>query len=344
MKAKLKICLLSVCCIMLTCCSEKDTSSDISSANDSKPSETTAVTDTQSAAKSSFLPKRQIIKVIAKSFDGENLIFEYNGSEYSLPMRAENFIEDKKYPTIHTVGYISEMIINNRIGETVVAELEVTESLDRLFSCDVVGHNGEPFDSNMDIPKGKSYDESAMFTAKREQGSIYILRNAKRSLTFDMNSLPSIYKCDIPENEQLSFAGYIFKDNRLIVEDMSVMEMEGNEISFTMLTNKDKYSFFGTVKSLSDDRVSVLLTDGKTVCDLPTYYTDGELKEGMEVMVTLNAETDLFGSGKEYKDCFAVFHTDPEEYNTSGCEFSELAFARYVDVMTYEYSYARAGE
>ena len=61
----------------------------------------------------------------------------------------------------------------------------------------------------------------------------------------------------------------------------------------------------------------------------------------MEVMVTLNAEADLFGRGKEYKDGFALFHTAPEEYNTSWSKFSELAYACFNETRTAEYRYTR---
>ena len=57
-------------------------------------------------------------------------------------------------------------------------------------------------------------------------------------------------------------------------------------------------SFFGTVQTIGDNTAEIKLTDGKTVCTVPTYYCDGELSEGLEVMVILDCSTDLFRERK----------------------------------------------
>lgn len=51
---------------------------------------------------------------------------------------------------------------------------------------------------------------------------------------------------------------------------------------------------------------------------MPTYYCDGELSEGLEVMVILDCSTDLFGSGKSESFDYAVICTDPAEYDPQG--------------------------
>ena len=61
---------------------------------------------------------------------------------------------------------------------------------------------------------------------------------------------------------------------------------------------------------------------------MPTYYCDGELSEGLEVMVTLDCSTDLFGRGKTESFDYAVIYTDPADYDPSGREFDKLAYAR----------------
>ncbi len=331
-------CFLLLCCCALSGC----TGSDISS-NDVSSREVQTASITTVTAEKQEVPKHQTITVITKQYDGENLLFEYNGEAYSLPFKKEYFIEEEKYPLIHTSDCISVMIINNKLGERVTGVLEVNEDITEAFSCDVVGNNGEPIDEFSDVTD--KIDENELFKAERVNGSIYTLKSCKHTLSFDVNSLPSIYKGNIPEDIPISFAGYVFSDGWLISEPLATIDIDDyTDIKYSQITNQNKISFFGTIKSLSDDRAAVLLTDGKTLCDVPAYYTDGELKEGMEVMATLNAGPEFYGSGKEYKDDFAVFHTDPKEYNTSGCEFSELAFAKYDEVNIFDYIYTKADE
>ena len=111
-------------------------------------------------------------------------------------------------------------------------------------------------------------------------------------------------------------SGYLFNDgaNDKVIPGYigEAIIHEGDEVSSESRGNADLYRFFGTVQSVKDGRASVLLTDGKTTCDVPTYYNDGEVKEGAEVMIVLDAEPSLFGSGEEYKADYAVFYTDPK--------------------------------
>ena len=92
--------------------------------------------------------------------------------------------------------------------------------------------------------------------------------------------------------------------------------------------NRDFPSFFGTVQTIGDNTAEIKLTDKKTVCTVPTYYCDGELSEGLEVMVILDCSTDLFDSGKSESFDYAVICTDPAEYDPSGHEFGNLAYAK----------------
>ena len=95
---------------------------------------------------------------------------------------------------------------------------------------------------------------------------------------------------------------------------------------------------------MTEGRAKVLLNDGKTVCDVPTYYNDGELSEGLEVMVTLDAEPSLFGSKKEYKSEFAVFYTDPEVYNYRHFDFGTLAYAKHSDSDITKFIYTQTDD
>ena len=118
-------------------------------------------------------------------------------------------------------------------------------------------------------------------------------------------------------------------DGKVIISFLADAVAADDGISSQTNGNKDLYRFFGTVKSLSADRATVLLTDGKTTCDVPTYYNDGELKEGMDVMLVLDADASLFGSGESFKDDYAVFYTEPKEYLLKKYDdISKLVYAK----------------
>lgn len=126
------------------------------------------------------------------------------------------------------------------------------------------------------------------------------------------------------------FGGYLFTDGKFIIEDINLLVAVNDDGSKTYepLTTSDYPSFFGTVQTIGDNTAEIKLTDGKTVCTVPTYYCDGELSEGLEVMVILDSSTDLFGSGKSESFDYAVICTDPAEYDPSGHEFGNLAYAK----------------
>ena len=65
--------------------------------------------------------------------------------------------------------------------------------------------------------------------------------------------------------------------------------------------------------------------DGKTVCTAPTFYSDGELLEGMEIMIVLDADTSLWNSGAQQEFDYAVIYTDPEIYLQTSHSFDEIA-------------------
>ena len=126
------------------------------------------------------------------------------------------------------------------------------------------------------------------------------------------------------------FGGYLFTDGKFIIEDINLLVAVNDDGSKTYepLTTSDLPSFFGTVRTIGDNMAEIKLTDKKTVCTVPTYYCDGELNEGLEVMVILDSSTDLFGSGKSESFDYAVICTDPAEYDPSGHEFGTLAYAK----------------
>ena len=273
-------------------------------------------------------------------------------SKAQAPVRAKIISYENDDTPYDRGKTVAEKIINNRFGKTIYADLYMNLA-GTIYRCDIYKPNGIEMCTNNsyfgDKTKDKKLDETEM-TLKRTGESKVELSNQFGNISADLNDMASLYKGDIPDYaERIGFSGVRFKDGELMLTMVRVYVRDedspgGPVPTYEAYTCKDKYLFFGTVQSLSEDRAKVLLTDGKTLCDVPIYYTDGELAAGMEVMLTLNAEPSLYGSGKKYKDDFAVFHTDPAEYNTSGSGFSELAYARYDQVDIYEYIYTKAAE
>ena len=323
--------------IVLTGCSgSADTQSNVSAAEKDAVSVSESISETDT---------EELLEVEVISYEDDTLSFVRDDETLSLKMSPELFANDT-----YTRGKktMSEKIISNNFGLETKGYIRL-DGKGNIKYCDVFKANGDQFDSSMTAPSGTPYEKTFM-NMKRIKGSKYEFSNSYTTFTADLNELSNDLKADYGEEQQgVEVSGYRFKTGEVMIESISIFDHEetvGGETQyyFTMLDNYDKYSFFGTVKSLSEDRASVLLTDGKTLCDVPTYYTDGELKKGMEVMVTLNAGAELFGSGKEYRDDFAVFHTDPAEYNTSESGFSELAYAQYDKVNIFDYIYTKADE
>ena len=245
-------------------------------------------------------------------------------------------------------GRLSGLIIAKHTEEEIYAIIKLDRNGDRIISCDVITPNGDYFNNTMlkKGDKGTSIEDDEV-SLRRTGGSLCELYNGYETVTADLNDLESSYKADLPEQlDRVIFEGYRLTGGSFILQSLSVFSGidEMGSYIYEPLTVRNKYSFFGTVQSLAEGRARVLLTDGRTLCDVPAYFNDGELKEGMQVMLTLNAAPSLFRSGKEYKDEFAVFHTDPAEYNYSGCDFAKLAYARYNETDVTKYDYTFKGE
>ena len=164
----------------------------------------------------------------------------------------------------------------------------------------------------------------------RTGGSACEFTDPQRTLKADLNDLIVYQEINYPDEvDDVVYVGYLFKDNNFILNQLYVAEYDENgEKNYEEQLNRDLPSFFGTVQTIGDNMAEIKLTDKKTVCTVPTYYCDGELSEGLEVMVILDSSTDLFGSGKSESFDYAVICTDPAEYDPSGHEFGNLAYAK----------------
>lgn len=265
--------------------------------------------------------KFQTIMAEAQGYDGEKLTFLYDGDTYTLPLSRDDFANDQVY--YPGLKLYSEQIINNKLGEKVTAVLKVNEDMTKILKCDVITKNGTVFTTGM----SDSADENADHTyiLKRKSGSLCEISNDDRVLQADLNDLIMSEKVDYEDEiADISFMGYLFTDGKFILNELYLKD--GDEYSERL--NRDYPCFFGTIQTIGDNTAEIKLTDNKTVCTVPTYYCDGKLSEGLEVMVILDSSTDLFGSGKTESFDYAVIYTDPADYDPSGHEFGKLAYAR----------------
>lgn len=252
-----------------------------------------------------------------EKYENEQLTFTYEDKSYTLPLSRDNFKDDIVYYPESKLH--SEQIINNKLGEKVTAVLTVDDGITKIKLCDVIGQNGKVFSNS-----------GGICTMTRTGGSACEFTDPQRTLKADLNDLIVYQEINYPDEvDDVVYVGYLFKDNNFILNQLYVAEYDENgEKNYEEQLNRDLPSFFGTVQTIGDNTAEIKLTDKKTVCTVPTYYCDGELSEGFEVMVILDCSTDLFDSGKSESFDYAVICTDPAEYDPSGHEFGNLAYAK----------------
>ena len=302
-------CIVFSAVIFLTSCGENKPQSDLSAVD----SVSNMPESTVSKPSSEF----ENITVETEKYENEQLTFTYEGKSYTLPLSRDNFKDDIVYypgSKLH-----SEQIINNKLGEKVTAVLTVDDGITKIKLCDVIGQNGKVFSNS-----------GGICTMTRTGGSACEFTDPQRTLKADLNDLIVYQKINYPDEvDDVVYVGYLFKDNNFILNQLYVAEYDENgEKNYEEQLNRDLPSFFGTVQTIGDNTAEIKLTDGKTVCTVPTYYCDGALSEGLEVMVILDCSTDLFGSGKSESFDYAVICTDPAEYDPSGHEFGNLAYVK----------------
>lgn len=316
---KLSVILLSA--LLFCSCGEAGSEGTKEKANDPE-TVTGAVTTTVSMSVSqpvtSATEKPELVKIEAEiiSYEDGKLTFEYEGETRSCDMSETAF-------AFSTDGEPEIRMINNRYGERIIGVLTFNSEQNRIVACDVIGRNAELFTQEDLVPKGQSYNVGdADMTVHRVEGSRALFQSKYGDFEADLNDMDNRYKIPMESDlEECAVTGYRFKESGRIMLEMiefrDDVEKENGEIvsiSYSPKDNLSLYRFFGTVQSVKDGRASVLLTDGKTTCDVPTYYNDGEVKEGAEVMIVLDAEPSLFGSGEEYRSDYAVFYTEPKIY------------------------------
>ena len=281
---------------------------------------TTTTVQTTVSEQTVIRPPERVRSFTARiiSYSDGQLTYELDGKTESIPLRPEGFLNDQGRSYLG--DKISQKIINNPYGCEVKGKIKIDPDSAKN-TCDVFTPNLSSF-SGSDFyysahPDGSCSLEDGMVTMKRLGGSKVEFSNQYGSAQADLNDLDTMDKSDYPmQAEKVQFRAYQLPDGHLILDSLTFFDSydEKGGIHASGISNRDHLRFFGTVQSLTEDRAEVLLTDGKTLCDVPTYYNDGEIKEGMDVMLTLDADISLYGSGKPYKADYAVFTTHPEAF------------------------------
>ena len=313
---------LTAAAVMLTACAENESSSSVVSvtktisAASATEIVTTAPDQTEPSVTTTRKKNPKLLTVDVISYDGETLTYEYENEQKTAALTRKEFTDyEPSLASIPGLIQYSQVIINNRFGVPVKADIRLNDDKTAVTYCNV-------FDKNVEICSVDKLAEEAGVrlaasdypcTMERVSGSVYKISNKAVSITADVNDLDNWGKINFGSKaENVDFRAFRFASGDYLLTGIGfITEISEDSISSESPGIVDKTAFFGTVKSLSADRASVLLTDDKTTCDVPTYFNDGELKEGMDVMLVLDADTSLFGSGQSFKDDYAVFYTEP---------------------------------
>lgn len=324
MKIKSYISIILAALLLSACASQENggntTQPEASETTVTSASPTESVT---APAETSKAPETlETIKVGLKSYEGDRLTFEYEGEEQELE------VWDNVFSTMGGTDP-ARLVINNRYGETIPAAIKLNPEKTRVVSCELL--LDQIMNTFNDNESRMLSDEDRVLKMEKLDNTRLRIYNKVRSVEADIRDMDIMYMGRYPDSfEDLTTTGYILPSGTYLAEWIGFLsEADETTRTYTFCDLMPYWHFFGTVQSVTDDRAEVLLTDGKTLCDVPTYFNDGEIKEGAEVMLTLDAESSLFGSGERFEDDYAVFHTRPETYNPSGREFESLAYAKY---------------
>lgn len=323
---RIKFTLLIITAVIgLTACAQS------SGAEEQSSVETTTIAAQVSVAEDSSSKAEgadtMLLTVETIKYENEQLTFLYEGESYTLPLKRDSFKDN--YILRSSLGKeLSEQVINNKLGENITALIKVNKDMTNIILCDIVNQNGV------------MYGESGKLV--RKEGSLCELVGEDLTLTADLNDLSFYEKLDFPnEMNDVSWGGYLFEDGKFILNSLGYFEKENENgtQSYRGKNNKEYPAFPGTVQSCDGERAQVLLNDGVTLCDVPTYFCEHELEAGNNVLMILDSELSLYGSGEERSFDYAVILTDEDDYFHSIHEFEDIAYARASENTMGEFVY-----
>ena len=325
---------LIITALMLCACADAESSS-VSQTGSSAPqavtseSVTRATTLTESAvpAETAAPPeKTETVKAELVSLKNGQIVLELDGKEQTYEVSDSVFNDLGGVKT-------ARLIINNRYGEKIPAAVRFNSEKTRIASCKLLL---ERFMGDFKGSKASNpTDDEKLLKLEKLDNTRLRIYNKLGSVEADIRDLDIDLMGRYPEaSDDVQTMGYYLPSGRYLAELVTLFAGNQSDGGYDgkIYDSPSTYKyprFFGTIKSLSADRATVLLTDAKTTCDVPTYFNDGELKEGMDVMLVLDTDASLFGSGQSFKDDYAVFYTEPKEYLLKKYDdLSKLAYAK----------------
>ncbi|WP_028508792.1 hypothetical protein [Ruminococcus sp. NK3A76] len=280
-------------------------------------------TDTQKAEPAKAEDKKITIEAIAKSYENEQLTFEYESSSYTLPLPKERFAKQEM-----GISEFYPEIINNRYGIEVKAELVVNEDITEIKSCDVYTPNGKVYNMPTEFKPDGSLDTSYDFTFHKGKGSQCSFTNKNETINADLNDLPMYLKLDYKDGTTpVHFDGFMFNDGTFMM--LSLYTNRVTDAGYEWSEEEVDYGtcFIGTVGKIKNERTELTLADGRTKLDIPVSLNDGEVSDGMTVMAMIYDEPSVYGSGAAKKYDYALIFTHPKDHLMLGEKLDDMAYA-----------------
>lgn len=292
-------------------------------------------------------PKSIVITAEVTDYKDNTLYFTYEGKDYALPMSERLFWEGNgSIGRVHREKTISEKIIHNKFGEKVMGRISINEDMTSIKQCNVIDPNVEDYDGDypyfLDESDGLKVDPDRLYSFKKISPSKCVVANKYNSYEFDLNDLGMWWKLRYDDEYPIvGFTAYKFKSGNMIptlilpnrINDKGLLSGDSDWIKPVV---ENSIGYFGTVQKNENDTAEILLNDGKTVITVPSYFNDGEVKEGMQVMVdTWQTEEKLYGTGQRAEFKEAIIWTISIYYNRSGKKFEDLAYAILESNPTY---------
>lgn len=263
----------------------------------------------------------ETFKVIVTGFDGEALSFNYENESYLVDFSSDFFVE-KSYNIELGIVY-SNYIINNEFGIEIEGQLKATKDLSKIISCDVISPNGKEILGNdcfiTDINKN-------LYTIEKENS------NGTDEFVVDLNALNDKNKLPYATDKEITFEGFQFNGTKNVIARAFYLYDYYNEefdcITYAGADNSEYYGFFGTIQSLEEGKLTMLLNDGITLCTIPTYYktVPSNLEVGAEIVAKFSKSTDVFGSGESKEYDFAVIYTNIDDILKEGESPADYAY------------------
>ena len=232
-------------------------------------------------------------------YSDKQLSFSYEGNEYTLYCSPSNLMHDITSNQYRST--LAEQILQNKYGKDLKAKLTVSKDMTKIKRCDII------------TPNGKKYEGTAYVEFAQDPQCTIEIKG--KSYIADMNDLPQWEKQNFDKTSRISsVSGFIFNDGTFMLYDLLTKSRTEGGQEFFFLDELDFQgftAFFGTVSNMKNDKAEILLNDGKTKCNVPTYFTDGSLENGSNVMFLINCGSDLYGSGENKSFDYALIYTDP---------------------------------